>query len=1171
MGTKISDLVTSQRGLSRNVFTLSNGNCMIVVLEGANVVKVYETSAADRKTGWTQRASVTVSSMTSVAEVSGALFTDNSLGIAVKGSDATNVRLSYFKMTYAGYSVSAIEAVASVGLAGNSLTASEIDISDNGAVAVGFVWHSGQNSYTQIRIRNTGGTWGTGIDTLLEQSGTLKAYPSITLLNLGASGSTRRLVWVSSAPYYDSFTGYGVGTSFKVYTATYDETTGTISGIAERAQYLSNYSYNIVTGVRNAKLFRGSGTHEYHLGLVLGSYISDIKQPFSTSHACYYARGSWDGTTWSELRSPQGITIWKNMGKTGGNTGATIAMTCGSASISYYVMSYTTPAGSGGEGVFQEDSTNNYLCGMAQLMWGSDTGNPGTVQGYTETWLDGRNEIYNVFSGGTRNLSTNKHDVLFLKTDSKPYHQMAPSLPVPTSVTPDNGQNVATGSPDLIAVTSYIDFVTPPSKWKAEWQISQDSAFVTGVRSYEMGLANNLGFQDVANSWSVPKTLLQKTVQDNTKVTNPPYGTPYYPLLNAGAWYIRARIEDTFGNQGAWTSTTRLFTIGHPPVAVPIAPTNNAKFEYGGSGTKSFTWEFTDPSLTDTQTAYQLRIKTGDALGTVVLDTGKVVSTSKSVSVNIPVGNKNQTLYWEVRLWDTDDAAGIYSTGATFFQMVDPATAAITAPTSNQILSGGSTTLNATVSASGGRVVKQYQYQIFRAGQIVWSSNVVLVSVGNAGTLPYIVPPGVLENFASYSVRLTVVDDAGIQSQTGFVTFSTSWTPALSATVFSADSTNYNTLGYVRVSWTDANREAGFVGWNIYRKADIVDQVTGITLTSGTYELVYQDNRAVAGTYTWDDYYAPSNHRVSYLIKQVANRGGFFVESQNTSPATTTPVTDGYWLLEKGETGAINAYKIPLVVADDFTDEQEEAEYTVIGRGRHVDKGDILGPKGSLTVQLRDNVQPLTIVPTFNGTFDTDILGWTSPNGTILARDTGTKFAGAASLKMTDTAAADINHAISDPLVAYPGKAHSFSMRLGSNGNAQMNIYWYDQFGAEIRVDSYSEFSGGGSNFTLLAGTWTAPDNAVTFRISAMSVSTLPGGISYLDSVTVSIASATGYTARQRRLTLLAYQQSSAEMYLRNPFGDVFKVNTSGMSVGRIAGVGVNEFCDVTIPYAKVG
>jgi hypothetical protein len=59
-------------------------------------------------------------------------------------------------------------------------------------------------------------------------------------------------------------------------------------------------------------------------------------------------------------------------------------------------------------------------------------------------------------------------------------------------------------------------------------------------------------------------------------------------------------------------------------------------------------------------------------------------------------------------------------------------------------------------------------------------------------------------------------------------------------------------------------------------------------------------------------------------------------------------------------------------------------------------------------------------------------------------------------------------------------------------------------------------------------------------------------------------------TARQKRLRVLAIQQEVGDLFLRNPFGDVWSVNMSNMAVSRIAGVGSSEFCDVTIPYAEV-
>ena len=44
----------------------------------------------------------------------------------------------------------------------------------------------------------------------------------------------------------------------------------------------------------------------------------------------------------------------------------------------------------------------------------------------------------------------------------------------------------------------------------------------------------------------------------------------------------------------------------------------------------------------------------------------------------------------------------------------------------------------------------------------------------------------------------------------------------------------------------------------------------------------------------------------------------------------------------------------------------------------------------------------------------------------------------------------------------------------------------------------------------------------------------------------------------------------SQNTYLRTPFGDIYKVSVGNLGIGRIAGVGEAEFCDVSIPYSQV-
>jgi hypothetical protein len=59
-------------------------------------------------------------------------------------------------------------------------------------------------------------------------------------------------------------------------------------------------------------------------------------------------------------------------------------------------------------------------------------------------------------------------------------------------------------------------------------------------------------------------------------------------------------------------------------------------------------------------------------------------------------------------------------------------------------------------------------------------------------------------------------------------------------------------------------------------------------------------------------------------------------------------------------------------------------------------------------------------------------------------------------------------------------------------------------------------------------------------------------------------------TAREQRLRLDAVKQSKGFVYLRNPFGDIFKADLQGFTVDRVAGVGAQEYATVTIPYIEV-
>lgn len=61
-----------------------------------------------------------------------------------------------------------------------------------------------------------------------------------------------------------------------------------------------------------------------------------------------------------------------------------------------------------------------------------------------------------------------------------------------------------------------------------------------------------------------------------------------------------------------------------------------------------------------------------------------------------------------------------------------------------------------------------------------------------------------------------------------------------------------------------------------------------------------------------------------------------------------------------------------------------------------------------------------------------------------------------------------------------------------------------------------------------------------------------------------------GSTARQQVKAIKALRDIEADMYLRTPFGDVWHVHPSALSVSRIAGVGQREFCTVDLEYTEI-
>lgn len=73
-------------------------------------------------------------------------------------------------------------------------------------------------------------------------------------------------------------------------------------------------------------------------------------------------------------------------------------------------------------------------------------------------------------------------------------------------------------------------------------------------------------------------------------------------------------------------------------------------------------------------------------------------------------------------------------------------------------------------------------------------------------------------------------------------------------------------------------------------------------------------------------------------------------------------------------------------------------------------------------------------------------------------------------------------------------------------------------------------------------------------------------------SLTAQLRDSVGQSARQKKHRLeIMKQDSTSKLYMRTPFGDLYRVYVNDLQISRIAGVGTSEFVDVQVPYLEVG
>lgn len=508
-----------------------------------------------------------------------------------------------------------------------------------------------------------------------------------------------------------------------------------------------------------------------------------------------------------------------------------------------------------------------------------------------------------VMAGQSLSLSGYRHetvDGIALSTlGNTQYSQFTLSLaapPIPTAIKPVAGSTQTTDRPTLGATlgASSVSGTTV----KAEWQLARDAGFTTSVRSLIQ-----------ADTESVTSGVVTKVCDASAE-------------LFQGTWYIRCREVDSNGVAGSW-SASQTFTVAHTPTALATSPSGQSSRQ---NGNVTFSFGFSDSSPYDYLTAFQILVERNSD-GFPIYDSGKQPISATSHTTNISSTYNDVLLRWRVRVYDSDDVVSAYSANSQFYVRALPTITAVL-PTASQVLDNPSP----TYSFTSNRTISQYRFLTKYTSSGVTHDD----SNWKTGSVASYVPAIPLVNSSAYTVTMQVRDLYNLENSVS-VNFTTTWNAPANPTI-TVSQTNYDSsTGALSVSWNQ-NRDSAFISYKLYYKKT----------TDSVYTLLNSTTVSTGSTYTLTSSAIPANTPVHIAVTQTAYRFGIPVESI-PSPTTLTLTSTHYYLISDSTT-----LRLSSVNSDSFSEEWEQEEIQLIGRGRRVERGTRFGVKGSLQAKVYD-------------------------------------------------------------------------------------------------------------------------------------------------------------------------------------------------------------------------
>jgi hypothetical protein len=421
------------------------------------------------------------------------------------------------------------------------------------------------------------------------------------------------------------------------------------------------------------------------------------------------------------------------------------------------------------------------------------------------------------------------------------------------------------------------------------------------------------------------------------------YQLPAVNELFQTTWYIRPQTTSEFG-QLSFPGPTTSFIVSHPPQVSLPTPTGNEVIQWNVLGNQ-IKWKFVDTSPSDFQTAYQVQV-INNTSGASVIDTGKVTSQDQFYNAVIPAPSLGQTLKWRVRLWDSDDVAGLYNNYSLFRPYQAP-TMALTPP--GTIMTPVPTfAWTFTPGTAGAQTQIRLVVSNYPEGTVVYDSGKI-----NHTASTFTLPRPVLTKGNRYTVNLTTYDAVGLLAQDEEVNIPTNWTGPTQP-FFNVLLDDYDDNGFVRIAWSSSVVDPNFYKWRVYRRDE---ENPEWVLVGETASLDAQIDML--------DVLAPAHLLVDYTVVQVkifsGTEASMEIESDVGAIQSVQPEATKYWMVEEGLQGLSSAQlldttyiKVPVehVTGDSFTEKYESAIHNVPGRGNKRDVGQRWGYDGSLTAQL---------------------------------------------------------------------------------------------------------------------------------------------------------------------------------------------------------------------------